>query len=91
MSKQMKLVISALFIVIILLAVAITRFYSDPKQSTSDTWTTSGEIQEISSDSDGNKIFRGDSGLYGIIDQSSRIIVADEWDLLEFTGNVIEQ
>ena len=87
MSKQMKLVISALFIVIILLAVAITRFYSDPKQSTSDTWTTSGEIQEISSDSDGNKIFRGDSGLYGIIDQSSRIIVADEWDLLEFTGN----
>ena len=83
----MKLVISALFIVIILLAVAITRFYSDPKQSTSDTWTTSGEIQEISSDSDGNKIFRGDSGLYGIIDQSSRIIVADEWDLLEFTGN----
>lgn len=87
MSKQMKLVISALFIVIILLAVAITRFYSDPKQSTSDTWTTSGDIQEISSDSDGNKIFRGDSGLYGIIDQSSRIIVADEWDLLEFTGN----
>ena len=46
-------------------------------------------ISSIDSDSSGNRIFRENSGLFGIIDSNDRIIVAPEWLDLKFTdGNM---
>ena len=46
-------------------------------------------ITSLASDSSGNRIFRENSGLFGIIDSSDRIIVAPEWLDLKFTdGNL---
>ncbi len=46
-------------------------------------------ISSIDSDSLGNRIFRDNSGLFGIIDSSDRIIVAPEWLDLKFAdGNL---
>ena len=87
MNKHMKLVVSALFIVIILLAVAITRFYSDTGKSTGGGTTKSDEIQKLGTDSDGNRIFKDSSGLYGIVDSSDRILVSAEWQSLDFMGS----
>lgn len=87
MNKHMKLIFSALFIVVILLAVAITRFYSDTGQKTGGTWTASNNIEKLSTGADGNVIFRDSSGLYGIVDQSDRIIVSPEWLTINFAEN----
>ena len=46
-------------------------------------------ISSIDSDSSGNRIFRDNSGLFGIIDSNDRIIVAPEWLDLKFAdGNI---
>ncbi|MBO5104899.1 MAG: hypothetical protein J6B74_07570 [Ruminococcus sp.] len=42
-------------------------------------------ISSLDSDSSGNRIFRENSGLFGIIDSNDRIIVAPEWLDLKFT------
>lgn len=86
MNKQMRLVVSALFIVIILLAVAITRFYSDTGSSTTGGNTQTDISRRLSSDSSGNRIFKDSNNLYGVIDSSERITVAPEWLELSFTG-----
>lgn len=46
-------------------------------------------ISSIDSDSSGNRIFRDNGGLFGIIDSNDRIIVAPEWLDLKFAdGNI---
>lgn len=87
MNKHIKLIFSVLFIVIILLAAAITRFYSDTGQKMGGTWTASNDIEKLNSAPDGSRIFRDSSGLYGIIDQSDRILVSPEWITIDFAGN----
>lgn len=89
MNKHMKLIVSVLFIVIILLTAAISRFYSDTTKTTYDG-SAQTEIEKLyDTDTAGNRIFENDEGLFGIIDSSDRIIVAPEWYQLQFCDNGI--
>ena len=85
MNKHMRLVVSVLFIVIIILAVAITRFYSGTEKGGSGSGNAAAIEKKLDTDSSGNRIFLDASGLYGIIDSSERVIVPPEWQELKFT------
>ena len=74
---------------IILLAVAIRKFHSDTTTSTGNNTFQTDIISSLDADSDGNRIFKDNSGLSGIIDGNNRIIVAPEWHDLKFTGKNI--
>ena len=86
MSKHMRLVVSVLFIVVIFLAIAITRFYSRTSRHTAGRNTQTDIERRLSSDNSGNRIFEDSSSLYGIIDSSDRVIVPAEWRELSFAG-----
>lgn len=89
MTKHMKLIVSVLFIVIIILAAAISRFYSDTTKTPYDG-SAKNEIEKIhDSDASGNRIFENGEGMFGIIDSSDRIVVAPEWYRLRFSDNGI--
>lgn len=85
MNRNMRLVVSVLFIVIIVLAVAITRFYS---RSEKNAYSEESQpvIEDIIDTRDGNHIFKDNKELYGILDSSGRVIVYPEWQELAFTG-----
>lgn len=72
---------------IILLAVAIRKFYSDTTPSTGNNTFQTDIIDSIDTDKSGNRIFKDSTGLSGIIDSSNRIIVSPEWHELKFTDN----
>lgn len=72
---------------IILLAVAIRKFYSDTTPSTGNNTFQTDIIDSIDTDGSGNRIFKDNSGLSGIIDGNDRIIVAPEWHELKFTDS----
>lgn len=86
MSKHMRLIVSLLFIVIILLAVAITRFYSDTSKSASGGSAQTDIERIVATDLSGNQIFEDSNGLYGVVDDSDRVIVPAEWADLSFAG-----
>lgn len=86
MNKRMRFVVSALFVAILLLVVAITRFYSDTGNSSGKGNAQTDIVKRLDGDILGNKIFQDSSELYGIIDSSERIIVAPEWLSLSFAG-----
>lgn len=85
MNKHMRLVVSVLFIVIIILAVAITRFYSDTGKSADRGDPQPAVSKKLGRDSEGNRLFQDNSGSYGILDSSDRIIVSPEWQDISFT------
>jgi len=87
LTKHMRLVVSVLFIVIIVLAVAITRFYSNTGQSTELSGTQPSVEKKLGADSSGNHIFTDSAGLYGVIDSNERVIVYPEWAEIEFTDS----
>lgn len=87
MNKHMKIVVSVLFIVIILLMVAISRFYSDTTKTTKNGSAQTDIEKKHGSDALGNRIFENSSGLYGVIDSSDRVIAAPEWNELSFADN----
>lgn len=89
MNKHMRLVVSVLFIVIILLAVAITRFYSDTTKSPGSGGSQPAVAKMLDADSAGNRIFEDSSGLFGIADSSDRILVSPEWKELSFASSGI--
>ncbi|MDE6538956.1 MAG: WG repeat-containing protein [Ruminococcus sp.] len=74
---------------IILLAVAIRKFHSDTTTSTGNNTFQTDIINSLDADSDGNRIFKDNSGLSGIIDNNNKIIVAPKWHDLKFSGNNI--
>ena len=86
MNRNMRLVVSVLFIVIIVLAVAITRFYSRSEKSAYSE-DTQPVIADIIDTRDGKHIFKDNKALIGIIDSSGRVIVYPEWQELTFTGD----
>lgn len=85
MNKRMALLFSALLIIIIVLAAAITRFYSDSGQKISDGGTQSVIAVKVGRDAEGNLLFQDSSGLYGVADSSERVLVSPEWKNLSFT------
>ncbi|MBR4627628.1 MAG: hypothetical protein IKO47_08025 [Ruminococcus sp.] len=86
MNKHMRLVASLLFIVVILLAIAITKFYSDTSKNTSRNSAQTDIERRLGSDSAGNRIFEDSAGNYGVLDSSDRVIVPAEWLELSFAG-----
>ena len=86
MSKHMRLVVSVLFIVVILLAIAITRSYSSTSRKTGGRSAQTDIERRLDADAAGNRIFEDGSGMFGVIDSSDRVIVAAEWCELSFAG-----
>jgi len=85
LNKHMRLIASVLFIVIIILAVAITRFYSDTGKSPDTGDPQPAVSKKLGRDSEGNRLFQDSSGSYGLLDSSDRIIVSPEWQDISFT------
>ena len=84
MNKQTRLVMSFLFIVVIILAAAITHFYLSVPDNT-DTKNSQTEIvQRFAADGSGDYIFTDSSGKYGAADAENRVMIAPEWDELRF-------
>lgn len=86
MTKHMRLIVSVLFIVIIVLAIAINRFYTS-----TDKMSVSGNNQpaiakRLSTDDSGNRIFLDSNGHYGIINSNEHLIVSPEWNTISFTN-----
>lgn len=86
MNKHARLVATLLFVVIIILAAAITRFYLNVPDNTSDLGDQREIVRRLDSDSSGNVIFSDGSGRFGLVDSDDRIIVAPEWNDLSFVG-----
>ncbi len=86
MNKRTRLVASLLFIFIIMLAAAITRFYFSVPEGTSSNSDTAQIVRRLEADGEGNRIFEDGSGSCGIADSRDRIIVAPEWMELSFAG-----
>ena len=87
MNKRTRLIVSLLFIGIIVLAVAITRFYSRTEKSADSSKSQNDIVKRLNFDSSGNRAFKNDEGLVGIFDSSERIIVYPEWKSIKFTNN----
>ncbi len=87
MTKHMRFIVSVLFIIVIILAIAITRFYSSTSKSAGSGNTKSDISKLLASDSAGNRIFEDNNGMYGLVDSSERITAAPEWLELSFAGS----
>ena len=89
MNKHTRLVASLLFVVIIILAAAITRFYLNVPDDTGSKTSQAEIVRRLMDDGKGNCIFSDGSGEFGIADSEDRIIVAPEWREIRFAGNGI--
>ena len=87
MNKHMKLLFSALFIIVIVLAVAITRFFSDTGKGQYEGGSQSVIAKKLLTDENGTLLFQGTNGKYGLADSSERVTVSPEWESLSFAGN----
>lgn len=85
MNKRTRLVVSLLFVVLIILAAAITRFYLDAENNPVMNAGNENSEKVISVNDEGYSIFSTESELYGI-SESGRILAAAEWNSLEFAG-----
>ncbi|MBQ8960620.1 MAG: hypothetical protein IJ071_05315 [Ruminococcus sp.] len=86
MNKNTKLLATILFAAMIILAVAITRFYRNDSGE-AGTRSGSADIAKIlETGTDGTRIFQDSAGSCGMIDGSDRQIVAPEWQELRFAG-----
>lgn len=87
MNKHTRLLVSALFAVIVILAVGITRFYMNVSNDTGVSGENEEIIRRLDSDEKGNQIYEDGNGKFGLINSSDKIIVTPEWEKLEFAGN----
>ena len=88
MNKRTRLIVSLLFVVLIILAVAITRFYLNvPKNPTVNGGNDNVE-KIIASNDEGYSIFTDSTGNCGIA-HSGRITAVPEWESLAFAGDYL--
>lgn len=88
MNKRTRLIVSLLFVVLIILAVAITRFYLNvPKSPAVNGGSDTVEKIVVSNDEE-YSIFTDSAGNCGIV-QSGRITAVPEWQSLEFAGDYL--
>ncbi len=88
MNNRTKLIVSLLFIVLIILAVAITRFYLNGDNNPDINGGNAGSEKITDVNDQGYSIFSAENGLYGI-SESGRILAVSEWNSLEFAGENI--
>ena len=77
---------SFLFIVVIILAAAITHFYLSVPENTATKSTQTEIVRKGASDGEGHYIFTDANGRYGVTDSENRILVASEWTDLRFAN-----
>lgn len=88
MNKRSRLIVSLLFIVVIILAIAITRFYFNIPDDPAVNGGGEGIEKIVDTNHDGISIFSDGNGNYGIT-EAGRIITAPEWDSISFAENDI--
>ncbi len=88
MNKRTRLVVSLLFIVLIILAVAITRFYFNAENNPDINGGNEGIEKILDTNEEGYSIFSDESGSCGI-SESGRILAVPEWESLEFAGDTM--
>jgi len=84
MNKRTKLIVSLLFVVVIILAAAVTRFYSSVPAEVIGGVNQPDVARRLESNANGYDIFENSSGLCGILDNRDRMIVVPEWLDLSF-------
>lgn len=80
------MLVIVLFVILILLAAAITVFYVDVNKASGGADTDTPAAESVG-DSDETRIFQDESGLYGLMDSGGNIILDAEWTELVETGN----
>ncbi len=88
MNKRTRLIVSLLFVVLIILAVAITRFYLNVPKSPAVNGGSDTVEKIIASNNEDYSIFTDSTGNCGIV-QSGRITAVPEWQSLEFAGDYL--
>lgn len=83
MSKQLKIFVSILFIVIIILSICITRFYFDVSKDTGKNISTPVIYSKAEQSVNGLYTFKSESGLFGVADDNSNIILEPQWNTIE--------
>ncbi|MDE7364308.1 MAG: hypothetical protein K2N27_05395 [Ruminococcus sp.] len=86
MNKRTKLIVSLLFVIIIILAAAITRFYVITPEDVQIENNQTEIVSTVDTDSKGNIIFKNGKGVFGIAD-SGRIMAVPEWNDISFASN----
>lgn len=86
MNKQTRLVVSFLFVVVIILAAAITHFYLSVPDNITKNSTQTEISRKGASDGDGNFIFTDTNGRYGLADSDNRILIPSEWTDMKFAS-----
>lgn len=88
MNKRTRLIVSLLFIVLIILAVAITRFYVNSENNPAINGGNESIDKIILTNDKGYSIFSDNNGDCGISD-SGRILASPEWSSIEFAADNI--
>jgi len=78
--------VSFLFIVVIILAAAITHFYLSVPNDTAKKSTQTEIVRKGTFDSYGHYIFTDNTGRYGVTDSENRILIPSEWTDLRFAN-----
>lgn len=86
LNKHTRLAVTILFAVFIILAVTVTRVYFTSPDYAGSKSTQDEIVRRLDVDESGNRIFEDSTGHYGVSDSGDRIIVAPEWNSLEFAG-----
>ncbi len=83
MNKHLKIFVSVLFIVIIILAICITRFYFDVSKDTGKNTSTAVIYSKKEQCSEDMCIFESENGLLGVADENNNIILEPQWNSIE--------
>lgn len=88
MNKRTRLIASLLFIVLIVFAAAIIRFYVNVPEDMHNDTGQAEIVRTVDTDNSGNIIFNNGSGGFGIA-RDGKITAAPEWLELRFAGSGI--
>lgn len=84
MNSRIRLLISVLFIIAIILAVAVTKFNAS-NAGRAKSYASPVDVKTvIDVKCDNYSVFRSTNNLYGVIDDEDRIIVEPDWNTIEF-------
>ncbi|MBQ8687170.1 MAG: WG repeat-containing protein [Ruminococcus sp.] len=86
MNKHTRLLVVVLFVILILLASAITMFYLDVNKDTHGGNTEPART-ELSGSNAASHVFQDENGRYGLTDDNGNIILEAEWTELSGIGN----
>lgn len=89
MNKHLKVFVSVLFIVIIILAICITRFYFDVSKDTENRKNPSIIYSKNEEAVNNLYIFESENNLFGVVDENDNIILEPQWKSVEIEDSDI--